>query len=81
MGQEYHQIMAQLGSEAFTNKEVIQNTLKYLSKNKMFRNQFVNPFRYINLTLLKALRIPKFISSKFNLMTNGIALEEEYLLL
>ncbi|MGI6523487.1 MAG: hypothetical protein ACOX2Y_06410 [Christensenellales bacterium] len=66
--------MAQLGSEAFTNKEVIQNTLKYLSKNKMFRNQFVNPFRYINLTLLKALRIPKFISSKFNLMTNGIAL-------
>ena len=40
----------------------------------MFRNQFVNPFRYINLTLLKALRIPKFISSKFNLMTNGIAL-------
>ena len=74
VGQEYHQIMAQLGSEAFTNKEVIQNTLKYLSKNKMFRNQFVNPFRYINLTLLKALRIPKFISSKFNLMTNGIAL-------
>ncbi|MFW5780638.1 MAG: hypothetical protein ACOCWI_04230, partial [Bacillota bacterium] len=74
VGQNYNQIMAQFGSEAFTNKEVIQNTPKFLSKNRMFRNKFVNPFRFINIGLLKALKIPKLISSKVNLMTNGIAL-------
>ncbi len=75
IGQEDYQIMAQMGSEAFTNPEVIENTLKYLSRQKMFRNKFVNPFRFVNIKLLSLLKVPRYISANFALMTNGIALE------
>lgn len=74
IGQDYNQIMAQLGSESVTNKEVIENTLNFLSRTKMYRNKFVNPFKFINIKLLRLLKVPRFLSSKFNLMTNGIAL-------
>lgn len=74
IGLEYNQIMAQLGAETFTNHQVIENTLEYLNRTKMFRNKFVNPFKYINIKLLRLLKIPKFFSKNFNLMTNGISL-------
>jgi hypothetical protein len=75
IGQDYHQIMAQMGSESFSNHEVIENTLKFLNRTKMFRNIFVNPFRFINIKLLRLLGIPRLISKKLPLMTNGIALQ------
>lgn len=74
IGLEDKQIMAQLGAETFTNAEVIENTMNYISQNKMLRNQFVNPFRYFDIKLLRLLKIPKAISRRFTLMTNGIAL-------
>ena len=40
----------------------------------MFHNKFVHPFSYINITLLRMMKIPRLISRKFDLMTNGIAL-------
>lgn len=74
IGQDAGQIMAQLGAETFTNHKVIENTLKYISKNKMFRNQFVNPFKYLDIKLLRLLKVPKALSKNFTLMTNGIPL-------
>lgn len=74
VGQADHQIMAQFGAEAFTNPEVIENTLRYLNRHKMLRNKFVNPFRLINIKLLRLLQVPRFISARFAPMTNGIAL-------
>lgn len=74
IGDSCNQIMAQMGSETFTNHEVIENTLHYLNKTKMFRNMFVNPFRFINIKLLRLMKIPQYLSKKYNLMTNGIAL-------
>lgn len=75
IGQDDRQIMFQMGSEAFTNYQVIENTIKYLSRVKMFRNKFVNPFRFINIKLLRLFKVPQLISKKCDLMTNGIALE------
>ena len=68
------QIMAQLGAETFTNAEVIDNTMAYISKNKMLRNQFINPFRYFDIKLLRLAKVPSKLSRRFELMTNGIAL-------
>lgn len=75
VGQKDYQIMAQTASESFTNPEVIENTLKFLSRNKMYRNIFLNPFRFINIKLLRLLRVPAFLSRKFELMPNGVALQ------
>lgn len=74
IGQGTAQIMAQLGAESFTNHKVIGNTFRYIAKNKMFRNRFVNPFKYFNITLLRLLKVPERLSRRFELMTNGIAL-------
>lgn len=75
IGMRDDQIMAQWGCEAFTNPQVIENSLQYLSRNNMFRNKFVNPFRFINIKLLRMLKVPALISSRLGLMTNGISLD------
>lgn len=72
VGQEPHQIMAQLGAETFTNPQVIDSTLRYLRKNRMFTNSFVSYFKYLGLTALKPVNVKKF-AEKHNIMTHGIA--------
>ena len=73
VGQQVHQIMAQMGAETFTNPEVIRNTLTYLKKNKMYRNSFVSYFKFLNLSVLKLVNWEKF-AKKHNIMPHGIAL-------
>lgn len=72
IGQQPHQIMAQMGAETFTNPEVVKNTLDYLKKNKMYRNSFVSYFKFLNLTVLKCVNWSKF-ATKFNILPHGIA--------
>ncbi len=75
VGHGDEQIMAQLGMEAFSNPEVIINTVTYFSKYKLYKNEFFNDFKYFNLQILKSTGLLKYISKKANPMTNGIALE------
>lgn len=72
IGREPAQIMAQLGAEAFTNPEVINNTLSFIKECKMYRNAFVGYFRFLDLTILKPVNWSRF-AAKFNIMTHGIA--------
>lgn len=74
IGPQVHQIMAQFGAETFTNPQVVDNTLRYLSKTKMYYNKFLNPFRYMDIKLLRLLKVPEIISRKVTLMTHGVAL-------
>lgn len=73
IGQSDECIMAQTGAEAFTNHQVICNTLEYLRKNKLFRNKFLCYFRFLNLTVLKGVNWQKF-ARKHSIMPHGIAL-------
>ena len=75
MGEEVHQIMMQMGMEAFSNSQVIDNSIKYLNKNKLFHNEFLNDFKLVNLwpfTLTKSLG---FLSKILNPSTNGKAIQ------
>ncbi len=72
IGQQPHQIMAQMGAETFTNPEVVENTLRYLRDNKMFRNSFLAYFKFLNLTVLRPVNWSKF-AAKFSIMPHGIA--------
>ena len=49
VGGEVGQIMMQMGMEAFSNGPVIDNSIDYLNKNKLFRNEFLNDFKLVNL--------------------------------
>lgn len=75
IGHSDKQIMMQLGMEAFTNPEVIHNTITYINKHNMQRNKTFNEFKYINLFVLRNLRLLKPISKILNPMPNGIALQ------
>jgi len=69
------QVMRQLSMEAFTNPEVIHNTITYLHKNKMLSNMFVNDFRVINFRLVRNRPVLRFISRRLKPMPNGIAIQ------
>lgn len=74
IGQDVEQIMAQFGAQTLTNHKVIENSLEYMSKNKMLSNEFFNPFKYMNIRLLRLLSIPEAVSKHIPLMPNGVAL-------
>lgn len=57
IGQSTHQIMMQFCKEAFTAPELLANTVKYLSKNKMFNNSFLNPIGYLNIGFFRLLHL------------------------
>ncbi len=75
LGIEDHQIMMQLASEAFTNPEVIGNTIKYVDKNDMFPNEFLNDFKLINLGVIKTFNLAPTVSRLLDPMYDGTAIQ------
>ena len=75
IGQNVDQIMMQTGMEAFSNTEVIDNSIKYLRKNKLFNNEFLNDFKLVNLWPLTATKSLGVLSSMLNPSTDGKAIQ------
>lgn len=75
LGQEDHQIMMQWAMEAFSNPEVVDNTIKYMSRNNMFTNEFLNDFKLVNLWPLRAFNLLGMVSRTLKPSTNGVAIE------
>ena len=75
VGQDVGQIMMQTGMEAFSNPQVIDNSIRYLQKNKLFHNEFLNDFKLVNLWPLTATRSLGAISELLNPATNGKAIQ------
>ncbi|HAE23240.1 MAG TPA: hypothetical protein DCG47_13105, partial [Spirochaetaceae bacterium] len=75
LGQADPQIMMQFNMEAFTNPPVIDNTLRYLAKHRMFTNDFLNDFKLVNLWPLRAFGLLKAVSSALKPATDGVAIE------
>lgn len=75
IGLEDEQLMMQLGMEAFTNPEVINNTMTMINKYDMLGNTFLNQFKYINLSLLRTLKLHNNVSKLLDPMPNGIAIQ------
>ena len=75
IGQNVDQIMMQTGMEAFSNPEVIDNSIKYLRKNKLFNNEFLNDFKLVNLWPLTVTKSLGALSNMLNPSTNGKAIQ------
>ena len=75
IGQDVNQIMMQMGMEAFSNKEVIDNSITYLRKNKLFSNEFLNDFKLVNLWPLTLTNSLGAASGLLNPSTNGKAIQ------
>ena len=75
VGKEVGQIMMQMGMEAFSNPEVIDNSIDYLNKNKLFNNEFLNNFKLVNLWPLTLTNSLGGLSGILNPSTNGKAIQ------
>jgi hypothetical protein len=75
-GSDDKSIMMQWAMEAFSNPEIIKNSLAYIRKNNMFSNEFLSPFKYFDFTVVRLLCLEPAISSIFNPQTNGAAIQQ-----
>jgi hypothetical protein len=75
LGLEDHQIMMQWNMEAFSNPAVVDNTINYMSKHNMFRNDFLNDFKLVNLWPLRLFNLLGWVSETLQPSTNGVAIE------
>ena len=75
IGENVDQIMMQMGMEAFSNSEVIDNSIKYLRKNKLFKNEFLNDFKLVNLWPLTLTKSLGALSGILNPSTDGKAIQ------
>src|SRR5665647_3457252 len=64
----------QFGKEAFTSPELIANTIKYLSKNHMFNNIFVNPIGFFNIWFFRLFGLLGPISKLIKSPSDTVAL-------
>jgi len=75
IGQQDNQIMMQLAMEAFTNPEVISNTVAYIDNNDMFSNKFVHDFKIVNLGFVKTFGLLPSISRLLKPVSDGVAIQ------
>lgn len=69
-------MMMQLGMEAFTNPEVVRNTLDFVRKNNMFTNKTLADLRELNYTLFRILHLEPLIVRLINPPSNGVAIQK-----
>lgn len=74
-GQSLDRVMMQWAMEAFSNSEIITDTMKYIHKNKMLSSEFMNDFKMVNLSILKYTGILPVISRIIRPFTNGVAIQ------
>jgi hypothetical protein len=75
-GTDNRSMMMQWGMEAFSNPEVIRNSLSHIRNNISFSNEFVAPFKMMDFTLLKWLHLEPSISRIVNSQTDGVAIQK-----
>ena len=69
-------MMMQLGMEAFSNPEVIRNTLELVRKNKMFSNSFLTDLKILDFSLLRWLHLEPLLIRIVNPQSNGVAIQK-----
>ena len=69
------EITFQFGMEAFSNPEILNNTLDIVNEYSLIRNHFLSSFKYFNISLLRFLGVLPFVSKALNIYPNGVAIQ------
>ena len=75
-GSDDKSMMMQWGMEAFSNPEVVRNSLAMIRKNRMFSNIFLSDFKILNYSILRWLHLAPAIIQILNPQTNGVAIQK-----
>jgi len=68
-------MMMQLGMEAFTNPEIIRNTLSFVRANNMFTNGFIADLKVLDISLLSTLHLEPALSRLLDSPSDGVAIQ------
>ena len=74
-GTDNRSIMMQWGMEAFTNKEIIRNSVDYIRENNMFTNEFLHAFKDLDYTAIRLFHLEPFISNIIKAQSDGNAIQ------
>jgi hypothetical protein len=75
-GTDNRSIMMQWGMEAFSDPEIVRNSLTYIRKDNMFSNEFLAGFKYLDFTLLRIFQLEPFLVQSLNPQSNGTAIQQ-----
>jgi hypothetical protein len=75
IGIKDNQIMMQWAMEAFTNHQIIDNSVNYINRRNMRSNEFLYDFRLINFRLLRWLNLLPTASRLLNPKFNGSVIQ------
>jgi hypothetical protein len=75
-GTDNRSMMMQWGMEAFTNPEIIRNSMEHIRNCHMFSNDFIADFKMLDFTLIKWLRLEPLISRFLHPQANGVAIQK-----
>ena len=74
-GDEDSRIMLQWGMEAFANPEVIDDTMRYVERHRMFSNSFLEGLRAVDFQLLRVAGLLPAVSRWTDSVANGTPLQ------
>ncbi|WP_157637690.1 hypothetical protein [Flexithrix dorotheae] len=75
-GTDNRSMMMQWGMEAFSNPEVVKNSLYFIRENRMFSNDFLKDFTMMDFTLLRWFGLEPLIVKLINPQSNGVAIQK-----
>lgn len=75
IGQKDRQIMMQWAMEAFSNAAVIDNSMRYVERNDMFHNKFLQGFQLLDIEALRQYGLLPFVSLLIRPQSNGSAIQ------
>lgn len=75
LGSSNNDMLMQWGMEAFTNAPVIQHSMSYIKEHRMFSNQFLKEFRYLDFSLLTIFSLHSPLSKWLQSATDGKAIQ------
>ncbi|MEI6275330.1 MAG: hypothetical protein WCP08_05035 [Prolixibacteraceae bacterium] len=75
-GTDTRSMMMQLGMEAFTNPEIIRNTLSFVRSNNMFTNGFISELKVMDISLLSWLHLEPAVARFIQPPSDGVAIQK-----
>jgi len=75
-GTDNRSMMMQWGMEAFSNPEIVRNSMSHIRRHIYFSNEFVAPMRFLDFTIIRWLHLEPFLMRVVNPQTHGVAIQK-----
>lgn len=75
-GTDTRSMMMQWGMEAFSNPEVVRNSMKHIRNCNMFSNEFIGEFKLLDFKIVSWLNLEPSLIHILNPQSNGVAIQK-----